>query len=109
MVGYDEVDILTGTQDLRAIFRGLADAMKLMREKPAETKAMMRKRLASFDDSAFEAGYAASLTTIPDTPRLTLKDAEQIKEFLEVLDGGKPLGIPAAKLIDEMAAATTTP
>lgn len=92
-----------------AIFRGLSDAMKFMREKPAEAKAMMRKRLASFDDGAFEAGYAASLSTIPETPRLTLKDAEQIQEFLEVLDGGKPLGIPAAKLIDEMAAVTSGP
>jgi NitT/TauT family transport system substrate-binding protein len=87
-----------------ALYRGLADAMKFMREKPSETKAIVRKRLASFDEAAFEAGYAASLPTVPDTPRLTLKDAEQIKEFLEVLDGGKPLGIQAAKLIDETVA-----
>ena len=94
-----------------AIYRGLTEAMKLMREKPADAKAMIRKRLASFDEAAFEAGYAASLTTIPETPRLSMKDAEQIKEFLEVLDGGKPLGIPAAKLIDETvpAAAARAP
>ena len=88
-----------------ALYRGLHKAMAFMKEKPAETRAIVRKRLASFDEAAFEAGYAASLSTVPATPRLTVKDAEQIKEFLETLDGGKPLGIPAAKLIDERVAA----
>lgn len=88
-----------------ALYRGLHKAMAFMTEKPAETKAIVRKRLAAFDEAAFEAGYAASLSTVPTTPRLTVKDAEQIKEFLETLDGDKPLGIPAAKLIDERVAA----
>jgi NitT/TauT family transport system substrate-binding protein len=88
-----------------ALYRGLQKAMTYMKEKPAETKAIVRKRLAAFDEAAFEAGYAASLSTVPSTPRLTMKGAEQIKEFLETLDGGKPLGIPAAKLIDERVAA----
>lgn len=88
-----------------ALYRGLQKAMTFMKQKPVETKAMLRKRLAAFDDAAFEAGYAASLPTVPSTPRLTVRDAEQIKEFLETLDGGKPLGIPAAKLIDERVAA----
>jgi NitT/TauT family transport system substrate-binding protein len=92
-----------------ALYRGLAEAMKFMREKPAETRAIVRKRLASFDEAAFEAGYAASLTTIPETPRLTVKDAEQIKEFLEVIDGGKPLGITASRLIDETIGTAAAP
>jgi NitT/TauT family transport system substrate-binding protein len=88
-----------------ALYRGLQKAMTFMKQKPAETKAIVRKRLAAFDAAAFEAGYAASLPTVPTTPRLTVKDAEQVKEFLETLDGGKSLGIPAAKLIDERVAA----
>lgn len=89
-----------GKKTAVALYRGLADAMKFMKDKPAETKAMLRKRLANFNEDAFEAGYAASLPTVPATPRLTIEGAEQVKEFLEVLDGGKPLGIPASKLID---------
>lgn len=94
-----------GKDAAASLYRGLAKAMVFMKQKPAETKAIVRKRLASFEESAFEAGYAASQPTVPDTPLLTLKGAEQIKEFLETLDGGKPLGIPAARLIDGTIAA----
>lgn len=90
----------SGKDAAAAIYRALTKAMVFMKDKPAETKAIVRKRLASFDEAAFEAGYAASLPTVPATPRLTARDAEQIKEFLETLDGGKPLGIPASRLIN---------
>lgn len=83
-----------------AVYRGLWKAMVWMKAHPAEAKALIRKRLSAFDDAAFEAGYEDAIHTYPSTPKIDDAAAEKIKDFVEVVNG-KPLGIPAARLIDQ--------
>lgn len=87
-----------------AVYRGLWRAMVFMRQQPDAAKALIRKRLSSFDDAAFEAGYKDAIHTFPETPKVGAPEAEKIKDFVEILNG-RPLGVPASRLIDERVGA----
>lgn len=83
-----------------AVYRALWRGMKYLHEKPAEARAVMRKRFHTFDEKAFDAAYENNRKAIPLTPEVGMKKAEMMKEFVETLDH-KPLGIPIEKLIDD--------
>jgi NitT/TauT family transport system substrate-binding protein len=82
-----------------AVYRALWRGMKMLHEEPVKAKALMRKRLHSFDATAFEAGYENNRKAIPTTPEVGQDKVEMMRDFVETLDH-KPIGIPLQKLID---------
>jgi ABC-type nitrate/sulfonate/bicarbonate transport system substrate-binding protein len=81
------------------VYRALARGLTFLREHPAEARAVIRKRLSTFEESAFQAGYDSTLKGFPPTPEVDLATAERIKSFIETVDHA-PMDVPAAKLVD---------
>lgn len=83
-----------------AVYRALWRGMKYLHDKPAEARALLRKRFHNFDDKAFAAAYEGNRTAIPMTPEVGLDKAKMMREFVETLNH-KPIGVPIEKLIDD--------
>jgi NitT/TauT family transport system substrate-binding protein len=81
-----------------AVYRGLQKAMDFIKAEPEAAKALLRKRLSTFDDASFEGGYRDVRLLVPNTPQIGMEDAVMIKEFVETLNPG--VNVPVERLID---------
>lgn len=82
-----------------AVYQGLWQAMEFMKSNPAEAKELIRGRLSSFNNEAFENGYRDVPLLVPASPKIDLGDAKAIKDFVETLN--PTLNIPLGSLVNE--------
>ena len=82
-----------------AVYRALGKAMDFMRQHPEAAKALIRKRLSSFDDAAFEGGYRDVPRLLPDSPKVGAAEAMMIKDFVETINPS--IKVPAERLVNE--------
>jgi ABC-type nitrate/sulfonate/bicarbonate transport system substrate-binding protein len=69
-----------------AIYRGLMRAIAYIKEHPAEAKALLRKRLNTVDDAAFEIAYKDLDQLVPKSPEVGPKEEAGIRDFVTTIN-----------------------
>lgn len=82
---------------IKALVAGMGDAMKLLRDDPDAGKACMRKQFADLDQQTFDAAYADTVKSVPDSPLITEEVFKSLADFAEA--SGQPLGVDYDKAV----------
>jgi len=82
---------------IKALVAGMGDAMKLLRDDPEAGKPCLRKEFADLDQKTFDAAYAATVKTVPDSPLITPEVFKALSDFAAA--AGKPLGVDYEKAV----------
>ncbi|MDB5650292.1 MAG: nitrate transporter substrate-binding protein [Hyphomicrobiales bacterium] len=69
-----------------AVFRGLSRAIAFMQNNPAETKTLLRKRLTTVDDAAFELAYSDLAQLVPSSPDVGPNEVAGIRDFVTTVN-----------------------
>jgi NitT/TauT family transport system substrate-binding protein len=73
-------------QPAAAVFRGLVRALAFIESNPAEAKALLRKRLNTVDDAAFELAYKDLGQLVPKSPQVGAKEEAGIQDFVTTVN-----------------------
>jgi ABC-type nitrate/sulfonate/bicarbonate transport system substrate-binding protein len=84
-------ELASNPERVRALVRGIAAAIDIMRERPDDAKACMRQEFAELDQATFDSAWETTLTTLPATPLITEEAFQALETFAE--DSGTPLGV----------------
>lgn len=82
---------------IKALVAGMGDAMKLLRDDPDAGKACMRKQFADLDQQTFDAAYADTVKSVPDSPLITEEVFKSLSDFADA--SGQPLGVDYDKAV----------
>jgi sulfonate transport system substrate-binding protein len=82
---------------IKALVAGMGDAMKLLRDDPDAGKACMRKEFADLDEQTFDAAYADTVKSVPDSPLITPEAFKSLSDFADA--SGQPLGVDYDKAV----------
>ena len=69
-----------------AVYRGLVRGVNYIKEHPAEAKALLRKRLTTVDDAAFEIAYKDIDQLVPKSPEVGPKEEAGIRDFVTTVN-----------------------
>lgn len=76
---------------VRALVRGIAAAMDIIRESPDVAEACMREEFSELDDATFASAWETTLSTLPESPLISEEAYQALEDFAE--DSGTPLGV----------------
>lgn len=82
---------------VKALVAGIADAMKLLRDDPDAGKPCLRKEFPDLDQKTFDAAYAFTVKTVPDSPLITPEVFKSLSDFADA--SGEPLGVDYEKAV----------
>ncbi|MPZ79568.1 MAG: hypothetical protein GEV28_03860 [Actinophytocola sp.] len=82
---------------VKALVAGIADAMKLLRDDPDAGKPCLRKEFPDLDAKTFDAAYAYSVKSVPDSPLITPEAFKALSDFADT--SGTPLGVDYEKAV----------
>lgn len=68
------------------VYRGLVRAIAYIQSHPAEAKALLRKRLTTVDDAAFELAYKDLEQLVPKSPQVGPKEEAGIRDFVTTVN-----------------------
>ncbi len=84
-------DLENDPDRVRALVRGMAAAMDIMRDDPETAEACLREEFSELDDETFGSSWQVALDGLPDSPLITEEAYAQLEAFAE--DSGTPLGV----------------
>jgi NitT/TauT family transport system substrate-binding protein len=73
-------------QSAAAVFRGLIRAIAFIESNPTEAKAILRKRLNTVDDAAFELAYQDLGQLVPKSPQVGETEVAGIQDFVTTVN-----------------------
>jgi NitT/TauT family transport system substrate-binding protein len=82
---------------IKALVAGMGDAMKLLRDDPDAGKSCMRKEFGDLDQQTFDAAYADTVKSVPDSPLITPEVFKSLSDFADA--SGQPLGVDYDKAV----------
>jgi NitT/TauT family transport system substrate-binding protein len=82
---------------VKALVKGISDAMKLLRETPDAGKDCLRKEFADLDQATFDSAYKYAASIVPNSPLITPDAYKSLSDFSAA--SGKPLGVTYDKAV----------
>lgn len=82
---------------VKALVAGIDDAMRLLRDDPDAAKPCLRKEFGDLDDKTFDAAYADTVASVPDSPLITPEVFQALSDFADA--SGHPLGVDYEKAV----------
>lgn len=90
-------EIAQNPDRIKALVAGIDDAMKLLRDDPDAGKPCMRKEFPDLDEKTFDAAYAYTVKSVPDSPLITPEVFKSLSDFADA--SGTPLGVDYEKAV----------
>lgn len=78
-------------EPVKALVKGIADSLDLLREDPDAGRECMREQFPDLDEATFDASYEFSVASLPESPLITEDIYESLLDFAEA--SGTPIDV----------------